>query len=180
MGYTVLTWTRDGETWQRDRHTDKFFGPDATVGAWDHAMSWIGSSVVVGEELYLYYAGYRWGHKYHHSVDRQIGLVKMPQDRFVAREAGSRPGTLSTRPVVLEGEALLLNVAAKEGEVRVQLTTPGGEAIPGFRFQDCRAITVDALAAVVQWSKGLEALRGQPVRLEFSMRDARLFAFELK
>jgi hypothetical protein len=180
MGYTVLTWTRDGQTWHRDRHTDKFFAPDEKVGAWDHAMAWVGSAVAVDDDIYLYYAGYRWGHKYRHSVDRQIGLVKVQRDRFVARQAGEGGGTLTTRPIALDSEGLTLNVAAQEGEVRVQATTPSGEPIPGFRFQDCRPITSDSLAAPVEWTEPASMLRGRPVRLEFTLRSARLYAFEVK
>lgn len=177
MGYTVLTWTHDGQTWHRDRHTDKFFEPDPEVGAWDHAMAWIGSSVLVGEELYLYYAGYRWGHKYRHSVDRQIGLVKLPRDRFVAREAGAEQGTLTTPLVIVDGDGLTLNIDARTGAVRVQATDAAGNPIPGFAFQDCRPMTVDALAAPVVWSRPLTELRGRPVHLQFSLQSARLFAF---
>jgi hypothetical protein len=180
MGYTVLTWTRDGETWQRDRETDKFFEPDPQPGTWDHAMAWVGSSVAVADELWLYYAGYRWGHKYHHSTDRQIGMVKMPRDRFVAREAGQQAGTLTTRAVIIDGQTLSLNVDAPGGEVRVQLTSPGGDPIPGFRFQDCQPVTGDKVNAPVQWARRLADLSGQPVCLEFSLRAARLFAFEVR
>ncbi|HEX5103599.1 MAG TPA: hypothetical protein VFV87_07310 [Pirellulaceae bacterium] len=180
MGYTVLTWTRDGQTWHRDRYTDKFFEPDPKVGAWDHAMAWVGSAAPVGDELYLYYAGYRWGHKYHHSVDRQFGLVKIPRDRYVARQAGAEGGKLTTPLVTLDGESLALNVAAKEGEVRVQVTNDDGTPIAGFRFEDCQPIAADSLAAPVAWSESLAKLRGQAVRLEFSLKNASLFAFELR
>ena len=151
MGYTVLTWTRDGENWTRDRFTDKFFEPDPKVGAWDHAMSWVGSSVPVGDELYLYYAGYRWGHKYHHSVDRQIGLVKMPRDRYVARRTGASGGQITTPLVTLDGNTLALNVDAQGGEVRVQINDAAGNPIPGLMFADCQPITSDSLNAPVQW-----------------------------
>lgn len=182
MGYTVLTWTRDGTTWHRDRHTDQFFAPDPKAGAWHHAMAWIGSAAAVGDELYLYYAGYRWGHKYRHSVDRQFGVVKMMRDRFVARQAGEQAGTLTTRTLTLDGESLTVNAAAQGegGEVRVQVTTATGEPIPGFRFEDCRPIADDALAAPVEWKQSPATLRGQPIRLEFSLRNARLFAFEVQ
>lgn len=179
MGYTVLTWSHDGETWRRDRHMDKFFEPDPQVGAWDHAMSWVGSAAPVGDELYLYYAGYRWGHKYRHSVERNIGLVKMQRDRYVARQAGEKEGRLTTRTLVLDAETLTLNVDADEGEVRVQLTDPDGQAIPGYQFSDCRPITADSLAAPVQWQQPLSKMRGKPLRMEFSLKNARLFAFGL-
>lgn len=180
MGYTVLAWTRDGVSWHRDRFTDPFLEPDSRVGAWDHAMSWVGSPVPVGDEVYLYYAGYRWGHKYRHSVDRQIGLVKTRRDRFVARQAGAEGGTLLTRLVTLDADSLTVNIEAPRGEVRLQISDAEGRPISGFTRDECRPITGDALAAPVQWAKPLAALKGQTVRLEFTLREARLFAFETK
>lgn len=180
MGYTVLTWTRDGETWQRDRETDQFFAPDPKSGAWDHAIAWIGSSVGVGDDLFLYYAGYRWGHKYHHSVDRQIGMVRMKRDRFVAREAGKQAGKLATHSIAIDAQELLVNADAKGGEIRVQLTTAEGKPIRGYEFKDCQPITADAITALVQWSRPISELRGKQIRLEFSIREAQLFAFELR
>lgn len=180
MGYTVLAWTRDGETWHRDRHTDVFFEPDPRVGAWDHAMAWVGSAVPVNDEVYLYYSGYRWGHKYHHSVDRQLGLVKVPRDRFIARRAGPQGGTFATPLIKLNAEAMTLNVDSQQGEVRVQITDASGKPLPGFAFADCEPIKGDSLAAPVNWKSQLATLKGQPVRLEFSIRNASLFAFDLR
>lgn len=177
-GYTVLVWSRDGETWHRDRHTDKFFEPDPKPGTWDHAMAWIGSSAIVGDEVFLYYAGYRWGHKYHYSADRQLGLVKTKRDRFASRQAGDTPGSLTTRPFSVAANSLTLNADAAGGEVRVQITDAAGKPIPGFRFEDCRPITADSLASAVAWGKPLSNLRGQTVRLEFSLRNAKLFVFD--
>jgi hypothetical protein len=180
MGYTVLAWTRDGETWHRDRHTDKFFEPDPKPGTWDHAVGWISSSVVVDNEVYLYYAGYRWGHKYRRSVERQVGLVKTARDRYVARHSGDKGGTLRTPLVTLRGRQLTLNADAARGEVRVQIVDAAGKAIPGFAFADCRPIAENSVAAQVQWSKPLAELGAQPVYLEFALKNASLFAFDLK
>jgi hypothetical protein len=179
MGYTVLTWTRDGEHWQRDRHTDKFFEPDPKIGTWDHAMAWVGSSAAVGDELYLYYAGYRWGHKYHHSTDRQIGLVKMKRDRFVARRAGEQGGKIVTPLLTIDAEGLSLNVDSSKGEVRAQVTDADGKPLPGFSFADCRPIAVDSLSAAVQWKAPLSMLRSKSVRLEILLKNASLCALEI-
>jgi hypothetical protein len=180
MGYTVLCWTRDGETWHRDRHTDKYFEPDPKVGAWDHAMSWIGTSALVGDEVYLYYAGYKWGHKHHHSIERQIGLVKTARDRYVARRAGANTGQLTTRPVRIDGRKLTLNADAERGQVRVQVCDAAGKPLPGLSYADCKPITGDSLDAPVAWkSKSLADIGGQPVRLQFAIQNASLFAFEL-
>jgi hypothetical protein len=182
MGYTVLTWTRDGVTWQRDRESDMYFAPDPKIGAWDHAMSWIGSAAPVDDDIYLYYAGYRWGHKYHHSIDRQIGLVKAQRDRYVARQAGSEGGTIKTPLTKLDSEiqSLALNVDASGGDVRVQVSDEGGQPLAGFRFEDCEPIKVDSLAAPVTWKEPLSKLRGQTVRLEFSLKDASLYALDVR
>jgi hypothetical protein len=134
----------------------------------------------VNDELYLYYAGYRWGHKYHHSVDRQIGLVKVKRDRFVARRAGDTPGSLTTPLVTLDADSLALNVDCRDGEVRVQITDAAGQPLEGFRFGDCSPISADSLAAPVEWQGKLADLRGKPVRVEFNLRKADLFALELQ
>jgi hypothetical protein len=180
MGHTVLAWTRDGETWHRDRQKDAFFEPNPQVGTWDHAMAWVTSTVTVGDEVYLYYGGYRWGHKYQRSLDRQIGLVKVKQDRYVARQAGEQRGTITTPPLTLNTERLTLNADAENGEVRVQVVDTQGRPIPGLTFADCRPITEDSLQAPVEWkTKSLVDIRGTPVRLEFAIKSASLFAFEL-
>ncbi len=179
LGQTVLAWTRDGEHWERDRQADRFFEPDLRVGAWDHAVAWVESAVPVDDEVYLYYAGYRWGHKYQRKTDRQIGLVKTRRDRFVARAAGAAGGCLTTPLVTLAGDRLALNADAANGEVRVQVLDVEGRPVRGFTFAECRPITGDSLAASVDWNGSLAALRGQPVRLQIELRRAALFALEL-
>jgi hypothetical protein len=181
MGHTVLAWSRDGgETWQRDRHTDPFLEPVPEVGAWDHAMAWVSTTVPVGDEIYLYYAGYRWGHKFRRSEDRQIGLVKTKRDRYVARQAGPGGGKIMTPKLKLDANALALNAdVASGGEIRVQVCDDSGKPLPGFSFADCTPITGDSLSAPVTWKQPLSSVKGNPLRLEFSLRDARLFSFEL-
>ena len=90
---TVGTDLRRGE-----HRTLTFLDRNPQPGTWDRAMTWVGSTLAVGDELYLYYAGYRWGHKLNRSQDRQIGLVKLRRDRYVARHAGAATrGTRSAR-----------------------------------------------------------------------------------
>jgi hypothetical protein len=181
MGHTVLAWTRDGETWHRDRQKDALLEPVPQVGAWDHAMAWVCSAVPVDDEVYLYYAGYRWGHKYQRSLDRQIGLVKIKQDRYVARKAGDQQGTLTTPLLTVDADHLTLNTDAQKGEVRVQVLDAESQPIPGLTFADCKPIAEDSLRAPVAWkTKSLKDVMGKPLRLEFAIKTASLFAFELQ
>lgn len=177
VGYTTLAWTRDGETWTRD--PEHFFDPNPQKGTWDHAHAWIDEQVLVDDEVFLYYGGYARGHKVNRFEERQIGLVKMKRDRYVAREARGETGRILTPLVTLDGDAMALNVDAEGGSVAVGVLDEENRPIPGFAMSDCRAITTNALDAPVAWKRPLADLKRKPVRLEFSLENARLFAFEL-
>jgi hypothetical protein len=177
IGYTTLAWSHDGEHWIRDR--EKFFDRSPQKDAWDHAHAWLDEQLPVGEDVYLYYGGYKRGHKVNRFEERQIGLLKMKRDRYVAREAGPTGGTFRTPVVSLATNAMTLNVDATAGEVRVQVVSLDGTPVPGFRRTDCQPIRGDTLAAPVRWAQPLSALRDKPVRLEFFLQNARLYAFDL-
>ena len=178
IGYTVLAWTRDGENWQRDRQP--FLDRNPQPGSWDHAMTWGDCQLLVSDELYLYYGGYARGHKVARETERQIGLVRLPRDRYIGRVAGNEDGTLGTPLVKLQGETMTLNVDAAKGVVRVQVLGADNKALPGFALADCEPVIADSVAAPLRWKRPLSALHGQTVRLEFAVRNARLFAFDLQ
>ncbi len=177
IGYTVLAWSRDGRTWTRDR--TPFLDRHPEAGTWDHAMSWIDCQLPVGDQVYLYYGGYARGHKIERFKERQIGLVRMPRDRYVSRDAGEGGGTFWTPLLRPAGSGLALNLEASGGEARVQVLDPEGRPVPGYRYSDCRPVTGDSLAAPVHWRRPWSALRGRPVRLEVTLRRARLYALDV-
>lgn len=177
IGYTTLAWTRDGEHWTRDR--EKFFDRHPQKGEWDHAHAWIDEQVPVGEEVYLYYGGYKNGHKVNRFEERQIGLVKMKRDRYVARAAGADGGSFRTPLVRFAASAMTLNLEAPAGAVAVQILDENDRPVRGFARKDCQPVSGDGLAVPVRWKESLTALKGTPVRLEFFLTNARLFAFDL-
>lgn len=177
IGYTTLAWTRDGEHWVRDR--EKFLDRDPQKGAWDHAHAWIDEQLPVGDEVFLYYGGYKNGHKVNRFEERQIGVVKMKRDRYVAREAGAGGGSFRTPLVKFEAAELTLNVDAPSGEVTVRVLDADDKPLSGFDRQDCKSVFGDAVSAPVRWKRPLAKLSGKPVKFEFFLRDARLFAFNL-
>ncbi len=178
VGYTALAWSRDGESWTRDQA--HFFDPDPRRDAWDHAHAWIDEQVPVGDDVYLYYGGYAHGHKVNRFEERQIGLVMMKRDRYVARSAGAVPGRLRTPPLLLDAETLTVNADASSGEIRVRLLDGTGAVKEGFDYGDAPALAADGLAMPVAWKGSLDSVKGQPVRLEFEIRNARLYAFGLE
>jgi len=173
IGYTVLAWSRDGRTWQRDHEV--FIPRNPLPGSWDHAMAWGTEQLVVGDETYLYYCGYARGHKIDRYNERQIGLARMPRDRYVAREADMNKGTLITKLLILNGSFITVN-AYIVGEMRVRLLDKGGQPIKGFYWMD---VSGDGIDIPVAWAQDLKSLGNKPVRMEFELQDAQLYGFNL-
>ena len=125
-------------------------------------------------------------HAVYHDIGYPVSWVgPSPQEiRGMKREVGTmrlkRPdgGSLVTRPVILIGSRLTVN-ANVEGQLRVRLLGENGEPIPGFDAADCPPVEGDSLDHAVQWKAPLSSLRGRPVQLDLSMRDAQLFAVNL-
>src|SRR4051794_17745412 len=55
IGYAALATSRDGVTWRRFR--EPFLDRNPRRGSWDHAMTWIGGTLPVGDQVYFYYGG---------------------------------------------------------------------------------------------------------------------------
>ena len=177
MGFTTLAWSRDGRHWVRDQ--EPYFEPDADETAWDHAHGWMDYQLPLGDEVYIYYGGYKFGHKMDRWEGRQIGLVKIQRDRYVARQAGADGGSLVTPPVVLVGSRLTVNANIR-GELRVGLISAEGYPLPGFSADDCRPVQGDSFAHTVLWKSPLADLGDKPVRIEFHLRDGELYGFDLR
>ncbi len=186
IGYTTLATSRDGVSWQR--HDDIFFDRNPKPDTWDRAMTWVGSVLPMGEELYVYYGGYKLGHKRERDRWRQLGLAKMPRDRFVSRGAeGDQPGRLLTAPFRCPPDGtfrLTLNAQAQKGSIRVRICDEYGRPLLGYDYSDMEPVTGDSLALPVRWNTP----RGEktdavsltiPVfRLDVELTHARLFALE--
>lgn len=177
VGYTVLAWSHDGVHWLRD--TGHFFDPEPSRGAWDHAHAWIDEQVPVDDDVYLYYGGYAHGHKVNRFEERQIGLVKMKRDRYVARVAGDSPGVLRTVPFTFACESFSINANAAGGGIQVRVLDENGGPIPGYSYEECTPITSDSIDAPIVWKAKTGNLRDKTIRLEFALRNARLYALNI-
>lgn len=175
IGFTQLAVSRDGEHWIR--YPDVFFDRNHQPGTWDHAMAWMAAPVYVDDEMLFYYGGYSTGHKV---GDRQIGLAKLPRDRYVSLDAKEEAvGILRTPLVILDGQKMKVNVNAVGGEVRVQVSDKNLHPLLGFSYSDCEPIAMDSLSHQVVW-KGVDLPMGVPRHLEFRMHNAELYGFEIE
>ncbi len=173
IGYTVLAWTRDGVTWQRDH--EPFLDRNPVPGTFDHAMAWGDEQIIVDNKTYIYYGGYERGHKIERFYERHIGFASILKDRYVSREADFNPGKLITKPFLLEAEGMTLNANIK-GEIKIRLLNEDYSPLEGYGWI---AISGNEVDLPVNWETGLNNLKNKTVRLEFSIKDAQLFGFEL-
>lgn len=176
LGYTTLAWSRDGERWTRDR--TPFMDRNARVGAWDHAMTWGDCQLLVGDRAYIYYGGYARGHKVERFTERQIGLARMPRDRYVARQAGEAAGTLRTPPLLPSGASLTVN-AAVDGELTACLLDAAGKPLPGYSHAECVPVRGDGVAQPLRWRRHTRLPAGKPMRLELRLRRGKLWALDM-
>jgi hypothetical protein len=173
LGYTVLAWTRDGKTWQRDH--EPFLSNNPLPGTFDHAMTWGDEQIVTGDKTFIYYGGYELGHKIDRWNQRHIGFASMDKDRYVSRDADLVEGRLLTRPVIINGEGLTVNARIYE-TFQVRLVDANSKPISGF---DWVSLSGDSVTHTVAWKKSIGSLNGKAVRLEFKMTKAQLFGFEI-
>ena len=95
------------------------------------------------------------------------------RDGFVSLDADREPGTLLTKPFVLAGTTLHVNVDAKGGELNVTVLDGDGQTVAV-----AEPVTGDQPRAAVRWKSGdLDSVKGKTVSLRLSLRNARLYAF---
>jgi len=144
-----------------------------------------------GDEVYQYHMGTDIEH--HGQVGKVYGLegcrnsgrvYRMVQrlDGFVSVDFPGAGGSFTTPPVRFAGRELHLNASAAGGELRVAVQDPSGRPAPGLEADACDVIAKDAVDLRVSWKdpRDLEALSGQPIRLRFQGRSAKLFAFQFR
>lgn len=175
VGYTVLSTTRD--LFHLNRMKEPWLNRVAEdPQAVDHAMAWVADMITVGDQEYIYYAGYVKGHK--NFNDRTINLARLRKDGFVSRDAGTEWGRWVTPLLRMDAENMTVNANIR-GELRLRILDKDGKPTAGFREGEVDGVRGDSTAHVIKARAKLSELKGQPVQFEFSLRDGELYAFEL-
>ena len=102
-------------------------------------------------------------------------------DGFLSADARYTGGTLTTRPLVFDGDQLQLNLSTGAGGVlRVEILDGNGKPVPGFTLEEADGINGNYIRVLASWqgSSGLGSLAGKPVKLRFVMRDTKLYSFQ--
>jgi hypothetical protein len=104
-------------------------------------------------------------------------------DGFASVNAPYRGGEFTTKPLTFTGSKLTMNFATgATGGVKVEIQDAQGKPLPGFTLEDAVEQVGDEIERTVSWKSGSDVskLAGQPVKLRFVMKDADVFAVQVK
>lgn len=177
--------SRDGVTFKRWNEAFLRPGPERS-GTWNYAHQLIAWHVVetrsdlagAPNELSLYAPESIWT-----ADGSQLRRYTLRMDGFVSVHAPMRGGELLTRPLIFNGDELILNFSSSAaGGIRVELQSDDGRILPGFALADSAPIFGDSVQRKATWKNGgdLSGLKGRPVRLRFSLQDADLYSFQFR
>jgi hypothetical protein len=186
MNFYIAT-SRDGGSWDlRWVYAGQPLVPRGPGGAFDQDIVLPASTIVThADKHWIYYAG---GNERHGTEEvrfnrrHAIGLATLRLDGFVALAAGEKPGTVVTRPFKLEGSKLLVNVGAGAGDVAVELLDEAHRPIASHSGKAAAVGKgIDELRWQPRWKGAdLSRLKGRTVRLKFTLRNARLYSFQVQ
>ncbi len=142
------------------------------------------SLVTHGDAHFIYYGGWNERHEItsRHGNQRAIGLARISRDRLAGWGARGA-GTLTTKPFVFEGSRLLVNIAAPEGEVRVEIQDEAGRSLPGFGLEDAQPLSrVDGPRIQPRWvgQGDVASHQGRSIRLRFHLNNAHIYTFQVE
>ena len=187
MNYYIGT-SRDGDDWDLSWvYAGKPIVPRGPDGAFDKDLITPASTIITHDDRHwLYYGGANERHggpEAHYPRTHEIGLATLGLDRFVGLEAKDVPGIVVTKPFELAGGRLEVNADARGGSLAVEVLDEHGQELAGLSCAVCKTLeNVDGFRLQLTWNKqpGFSALQGKLIRLKFSLRNAKLFAFQVR
>ena len=178
-----LACSRDLKNWKRLGDRQPFIGPSHVgKGAFDLTQLLPPSAPVMrGDEMWFYYTGikYRTRPK---NADRDAGavcLAVLRRDGFISLDAGEESGSVITKPFRIPGRRLFVNFDGPGGELGAGILSASGQAVQGFRTDDCVAVTGDRSRAEVTWkgNPDLLPLTAQDVKILLRVRNGSLYSY---
>ena len=170
--------SRNLQTWQHVGDRQTFIGPSPVKGgAFDLTQLLPPSAPIVrDDELWFYYTGIKYRAEPAQPESGGIGaicLAVLRRDGFVSLDAGEEPGTLLTKPFVLAGTTLHVNVDARAGELGVTVLGEDGQTVAV-----AEPVMGDQPRAALRWKSGdLDSVKDTTVSLRLSLHNALLYSF---
>jgi hypothetical protein len=185
MNYYLAT-SRDADSWDlRWVYEQKPLVPRGGDGAFDKDIVLPSSTIVTHDKRHwIYYCGADERHGNEQvRFDRRhaIGVATLPIDRFVALKTAAHEvsGRMLTKPILVDGDALIINADASAGRLVAELTDSSGNVISGYSFEESVPMErTDSLNHSITWKTAKVAdLTGRTIRVRLALQDAELYSF---
>jgi hypothetical protein len=184
-GGTTINWelltSRDGRHWSRPIR--ELFFADGARETWRYKVFKIIANPPIERDgrLLIYYGGKTGTVPVEKGYEpfQAMCLATLRKDGFVSLTAGKQAGELVTKPFVVTGNQLLLNVDVHDGgEARVEVLDDGEKAIRGFELSSSIPLRGRPIEQAVDWpgEANWSQLAGRKVRLRIQLRNADLYA----
>jgi len=190
-----LSFSHDGMHWRHPKGRPEWMGL-GEPGDLDAGFLVTASTFVEhGDDLLLYYGGSVYDHGWCVNEDfslrdgvpledqrdsARIGLARLKRDRFAGFRATYRGHITAVEERGRLGNALFVNADTPKGCVRVEIAEAWKtDPLPGFTFDDCVPITVDAVRAPLQYKKARVAdlPAGKPLELRFDISIGTVYGY---
>lgn len=175
---TVLLTSRGGDDYQRT-FMEAFVRPGPGLENWTSRTNYCSHGIVsAGPDKIAFFIQRRYGQD-SHFLQRML----LRTDGFSSVHAPYHGGEMITRPIRFDGKNLVLNAATSAaGGIRVEIQNAAGIPLAGYSVDEANEFVGDQLDAVISWKNGndLTALKGQPIRLRFVMKDADVYSLQFK
>lgn len=174
---TVFMSSRDGQFWNRE-FTQAWVRPGLDKRNWTDRSNMKASGFLqTSPEEYSCYITehYRWN-------DNRLRRYSIRKDGFASIQTTRGTGTVLTKPLLLDGDALFLNYSTSAaGFVQVEVCDLEGKAIAPFALGQMPPLYGDEIQHRVQWqgSPSLASLKGKEVRFRFVLEDADIFSLRV-
>lgn len=118
-----------------------------------------------------------------------IERLTLRTDGFVSMHADAQGGEFVTKPIIFDGEQLVLNYSTSaKGSIQIEVQDVSGQPIPQFSLEDSPIIFGDHVEHHLKWRGPATEVRranwhdiaGKPIKLRFVMRDADIYSFRFK
>lgn len=179
----LLGYSYDGFNWLRPDKTP-FIPVNEDKTAWNagNIQSTMGSPIIVGDSLYFYYSG-RYNSRPEHPSNFATGLAKLRRDGFVSIEASDNTGYIFTKPMIVDGDHLFINVdvADRNSELCVEILDLNYNPIPGFEKKEFNTLRkTNSTKQLCTWkSHSPASLKNQEVIFKFHLKNGSIYSFWL-
>lgn len=178
-----LAYSRDGFHWHRpDRRS--FIEATRAKDDWErgYLQSAGGVCLIVGDELWFYYGGFKGNEeavpdgRYQYGA---TGLAKMRRDGFASLNATSSDGTVTTRLLTFSGRYLFMNVDCPAGELRAEVLDEQGQVIAPFSLVNSAPVSANKTCIALTWEgvDDLSDIAGRQVSFRFHLKNGKFYAF---